>query len=325
MKQTLKVLILFAALLGFWTPTAFADPAPDDQVGLKLEVNKRQLEVGDSLTVSLEFRRIGSGGTMVSESPSIPTLEKFDIHGRSSSTRVMMVNGRMSEISTTNIHLTATQPGDVTLGPALVIVEDPQLGRRELKSNTVVVTVTPHKSFSLFHKKPAAPPSAAAAPAAAQPPDDLHDIRGLLPMPSFPWIFLILPAVLLALGMALYRYLHRKSPRTKAEPAKGPAEQLRARYRVLEGEEMPGDEFCRGASALARACLQYRYGFAAEDRTSFEVSAELKRLKASESVREATEKCLRTCDRVLYAEGTLSATQRDSVRQALSGLLPKGN
>ena len=92
--------------------------------------------------------------------------------------------------------------------------------------------------------------------------------------------------MLLAAGMGLYRLLHRKSRRVKAEPPKGPAEQLRERFRALGREEMPGEEFCRAASSLARACLQYRYGFPAEDRTTFEILAELKRLKAADSVRD---------------------------------------
>jgi hypothetical protein len=139
----------------------------------------------------------------------------------------------------------------------------------------------------------------------------------------FPWGFVFWPALLIGAGYWAYRRWKRKASSSRVEVPKGPAELLRERYRVLSRSETNGEEFCRTASALVRACLQYRYGFPAEDRTTSEVTAELKRLKASEAVRESVEKCLKTCDRVLYAEGVLSSVAREGALQALSNLLPK--
>jgi hypothetical protein len=305
--------------------SAFGVPASQDEVGLRLEVNKREVEVGDSLTVSLEFRRQGnSGGSVVSENPSIPTLENFEVRGSSSSTRVMMVNNQMSQVSTTNIHLVATKPGEATLGPAIVLYNDAQLGRRELKSNTVVVLVTAKKPFSIFgHKQAEATPPPAPATSAPASPDDLRDIHGLMQPAPFPWGLVFWPLLLIGAGFWAYRLWKRKHHKNIPEGPKGPAEILRERYRVLSRSEANSEEFCRSASALVRSCLQYRYGFPAEDRTSVEVSAELKKLKASEAVRESVEKCLKTCDRVLYAEGVLSSVAREGTLQALSNLLPK--
>jgi hypothetical protein len=45
-------------------------------------------------------------------------------------------------------------------------------------------------------------------------------------------------------------------------------------------------------------------------------------MKVSEEDKSAAEKCLKTCDRVLYADGNL--TGRDALRVACSSLLPKG-
>ena len=195
--------LALVALVG--APFGFAAPASQDEVGLRLEVNKRQVEVGDSLTVSLEFRRQGnSGGSVVSGNPSIPMLENFDVRGSSSSTRVMMVNNQMSEVATTNIRLVATKPGEATLGPAIVLYQDAQLGRRELKSNTVVVSVTPKKSFSIFgHKQAEATPApSSAAPASA---DDLRDIHGLMKPKPFPWGLVFWPLLLIGVGFWAYR------------------------------------------------------------------------------------------------------------------------
>ncbi len=300
---------------------------PQEQVGLRLEVDKRQVSVGDTLTVKIEFRRMGAGQGYSMGEPAIQTLENFDVRGSSISTSVMMVNGQMSQVSTKNIRLEATKPGEVTLGPAIVLDDDGQQGRREIKSNTVLVTVTPRGAFSLFKKKKATPPpSASAAPSAsasAASPDELRDIRGLMPAPGFPWGWLLGLLAVGALAFWAYRRWKGKAAGGTAERTKGPAETLRERYRALSRSEGTGEEFCRAASALARSCLQYRYEFAAEDSTTSEVMAELKRRKVSEAVKDSVERCLKTCDRVLYAEGNLSAAARESTLQAVSNLLPK--
>lgn len=313
---------------GACLPSWAATPAMEES-GLRLEVDKRQVEVGDTVNVTLEYKRLASGvgGFSSSGGPSIPTLDNFDVRGTSTATRVMMVNNQMSEVSTTRIRLVATKPGEATLGPAIVIGDDPKLGRREVKSNTAVVTVSPKSGFSLFrHKKEEAqaPASAPQAQAPAASPDDLRDIHGLIQPPSFPWGWIVWPLLLATVAAYLiYRRLRRPTGAGIPAKPKGPAEALRERYRALGRSEASGEVFCRSASALARACLQYRYGFSAEDFTTSEVLAELKRQKAAEAVRESVEKCLKTCDRILYAEGVLSAAARESTLQALANLLPK--
>lgn len=312
-------------LLGGIAPL-FAATAVQEEAGIRLEVDKRQVEVGDSLTVKIEYRRLGGGGGgYVSGEPSIPTLENFDVRGTSTSTSVRVVNNQMAQVSTRNIRLVATKPGEVTLGPAIVLFEDGNQGRRELKSNTVVVTVKEKSNFSIFgHKKKeeaaSAQPPVQAAPRSA---DDLRDIRGLAPPTAFPWGFVFWPLVVAVAAYAAYRYWKKKRSKNESVTPKTQAEVLKERYRNLGRKELSGEEFCRTAASLARACLSYRYEFPAEDRTTLEVLSELKKRKASEAVRENVEKCLKTCDRVLYAEGVLSAPARESTLQALSNLLPK--
>ena len=308
-------------------PRAYAQAAAPgglttDEVGLKLDVDKRELEVGDSLTVTLEFRRMGGGGQIVSQRPSIPAMENFDIQGNSSSTQIMMVNGQMTEVSKSSYRLTALKPGEVTIGPALMIVEDAQLGKRELKSNTASVTVKPKRAFKLFsHSAKPTPAAAPQAPSAAAP-DDLKDIKGVLPLPSFDWSWLFWAAVALLAGGWIYRRWKRK-PAWPAEHALGSGEALRDRYKKLAKADLDSKSFCREAASLARSAMAFRYGFPAEDWTTSEILSELGKYKAAGAIQDSAEKCLKATDRVLYAEGILSSTARESVLHALSSLMPK--
>ena len=78
------------------------------EVGLKMDVDKRQLEVGDHLTLTLEFRQLGSGNSSVLGEPQISTPENFTIRGQHSFTQVTMINQQTAAISTTKLELEAT-------------------------------------------------------------------------------------------------------------------------------------------------------------------------------------------------------------------------
>ncbi len=307
--------------------TRVAAPQDASEVGLKLEVDKREVEVGGTVTVTMEFRQLGAGGgTVVSQEPSIPTMENFDIGGpRFSSTRLMMVNGRSAEISTTRITLKAVKPGRASIGPALILYQDPVKGRREIRSNPAMVTVVEKKGFNLFGPKnrEKTVPATPTPPPAASDPDELRDIRGLQASGSFPWSVVFWLALLSLVAAWLIRRLKRAKTGPGAMASKGPAEELRERHKRLAREDLDGKAFCREASSIARACLGYRYSFAAEDWTTTEILAELQRVKSAASVRQAAEDCLKSCDRVLYAEGTLGGAARESILRSLSSLLPK--
>ena len=189
--------------------------ADDNQVGLQMEVDKRQVEVGDTLTVTLDFKQTGSGNSMVIQDPSIPTPEHFEIRGTSSSTRLVMMNQQMYQVSTTQFTLVATQPGQETLGPASMVYQDAKLGKRELQSNGTLVTVVAKSAFSLFGNSSSTPNAPAAVSAAS---DQLRDVKPLLPE-SFAflgWIILFL-IILLTAGL-IYRRSRRSEKKTVSIP-----------------------------------------------------------------------------------------------------------
>src|SRR5882672_1553646 len=88
--------------------------AQQEEVGLRMEVDKRQVEVGESLTLTLEFKQVGSGNTSVMGQPQISTPENFEIHGQSSFTNVTIINQNTVATTTTKLQLVATKPGTVT-------------------------------------------------------------------------------------------------------------------------------------------------------------------------------------------------------------------
>jgi hypothetical protein len=289
------------------------------EVGLRLDVDKRRVEVGESLTLTLEFKQVATGSSSVMQEPSIPTPENFQIRGNSSTTQITMMNGQTMQVSTTTFELVATKAGEATVGPALLIYQDDQGMRRQVKSNEIHVTVVEKTGFSLFGKKKAEPPVANPVPPAANTPDDLRAIKGL--PPDFPWLKFLFWSVVLVLIIGFFVRQLRKWKRTpgKAVPP-GKAAELRAAFKKLN-DDLSAEQFCLGLSNLVRECLQYRYGFSAVDFTTEEILKELEKQKMSADERGGTEKCLKTCDRVLYADGNL--TGRDALRTACSALLPK--
>ena len=293
--------------------------ADDNQVGLQMEVDKRQVEMGDTLTVTLEFKQVGSGGAMVVQEPSIPTPEHFTIRYTSSSTRLVMMNQQMYQVSTTQITLVATQPGQETLGPASMIYQDARLGKRELQSNGALVTVVPKPAFSLFGHKSETPEASAPATAAAAA-DDLRDVKPLLPesFGVFEVLFWLLVALLIA-GF-IYRRVRRPGKKTSVIP-ETEEERLRAAFKKVFSDDLPSKEFCLRLASLVRECLGVRFDFPAADCTTGEILKALGQKEAPEDVREAAEKCLKTCDRVVYADGNLGS--KENLRAWTVSLLPK--
>jgi hypothetical protein len=311
--------LLSAGILGLSLGAAIAADAPADQMGLRLDVDKRQVEVGDSLTLTVEFKQIGSGNGMEIQGPSVPTPENFDLRSTQSSTQIIESNGQLYQVSDTKITLVATKEGQETLGPASLVYQDPKLGKREIQSNGLSVTVTPKTGFSLFgHAAPASAVAPAVTP--AQPEDGLRDVKPLLPesFGFFKWLILFL-LVLLAVGFFIRLRMRRPSPASSATISE--EEGWKDSLRKLFNEDLPSKEFCLKLSIWIRECLEARFSFPAVDYTTGEILRALRQAKASEDVREAAEKCLRVCDRVIYAEGNLGS--KDNLKTWASTLAPK--
>ena len=306
------------------------------EMGLRLDVDKREVEVGGSVHLTIEFRRMGSGNVSVVRHPSIATPELFEIRGTTSSTQVTMDGQKMVEISTTKVVLVATKEGTETLGPAVMVYQVPGGDPQEIKSNGVMITVVGKSGLFGRKKKepaakrpredanalPAAPPS---SPPAA-PPEDIRDIKPLLggmgwTLRALFWVILAILGVWLA-SRLVSRLLSRKR---ETAPAKDQAVRLRERWRRLASQELEGKEYSLVISALLRECLEYRHGFPAPDLTTREVLRSMKRAGASPENIEKTEKCLRACDGVLYADGNLTLKDRQTLRSIVGDFLPRGN
>jgi hypothetical protein len=283
-------------------------------------VDQRELAVGDSLKVSIEFRHIGNE-SMALGNPSFSTPEKFEIGNFTSSfTNVAYENGKEVVTSTTQFSLKATKPGEETLGPAVLIYQDAQGKKREIQSNSVVVTVAEKSGFSLFGKKKSQPPPAAPpVPAVA---DGLKDVKPLMPEDHF-WLRVLFWSFVVALifGLVLWRLIRSDRRPGLPPPPQGKAAELKDRWKKLGDEDLSSKEFCEGLSSLVRESLQYRFGFPAVNYTTEEVLKALAKVKSTDDERVAAEKCLKTTDRVLHADGNL--TGRDNLRALCSALLPK--
>jgi hypothetical protein len=319
MKRSIKRLGWCLALL--WMGVLPGLLHAQEEVGLKMDVDKRQLEVGDSLTLTLDFKQVGTTNSSVIQEPSIPTSENFEIRGNFSSTRVMIVNRQATEVATTTYRLVATKAGTATLGPALLIYQDPSGKRREIKSNIVTVTVTEKSAFSFFGKKAEPTPTLSGAPMAPPIPDDLRDIKGL-PSDSFSWVSFLFWLIVLAVivGFVWRQYAKKPAGAVQTIPI-GKAEELNRAWKKLADDDLAPKEFALALSNLVRECLRYHFGFDAVDCTTEEILRELSKIKISDEEQNAVEKCLKISDRVLYADGNL--TGREALRSACSVLLPK--
>ena len=249
MKKNFK---LFGPLaITFWVSlVALPVPAQQDQtIGLKMDVDKRQVEVGDHLTVSIEFKQIGTGGNSATGEPSISTPEHFEIQGQSSATQVTIVNQQEAMVSTTRLSLVATKAGDETLGPALLIYQDPQGQKHEIKSNVVTVTVVEKSGFSIFGKKKSDPtPTPELTP---QESDEPRDVKPLLndSYNGLRVLFWLVVAALIA-GFVWWHFRQKGPAASSPVVPLGKAAQLRDSWKKLSNEDLSSKEFCLGLSAL---------------------------------------------------------------------------
>ncbi len=323
MKKGVRLFLCLAAFCA-WGPGAPPVRAQDMTVGLRMDVDQRQVEVGDTLTLTIEFKQVGNANSSIVGGPTIPTPEHFEIQGESTGTQVEIINQESTMVSTTKLTLRATSPGDETLGPASLIYQDPSSKKREIKSNIVNVTVTPKSGFSFFGGKKKDENNAEQPPPPNVPgnPDDLRGLKPLLPETSNFLRYLLWTVVaLLIAGFFLWQFLVPRRPSPSAPSLMGTEGRLRDAWKKLGQEDLSSQEFCLGLSKLVRECVQYRYQFPAVNYTTEEILRETSKRKATDDERVAIEKCLKACDRVLHAEGNL--TGRDSLRTLASALLPK--
>jgi hypothetical protein len=284
-------------------------------VGLRLDVDKREVAVGEVLTLTVEFKQIGTGNSTASGEPTIPPPQNFQIQGQSSATQVAIINQQTAMISTTKYELVATKVGEETLGPALLIYQDDQQRKKEIKSNVVTVKVVDKKQDE---NPPASNPQSNNPPTN---PDDLRDLKPLLPETT-NWLRIVIWSLvgLLIVGFVIWQFLKPKKAGPPPIPM-GKEAQLRDAWKKLANENLSSKEFCLGLSSLVRECLQYRYQLPAIYSTTEEILKEMRQRKASDDEKAAIEKCLKACDRVLHADGNL--TGRDNLRALCAVLLPK--
>lgn len=329
MKTVLNRTLVFLLLLLAGTAPLRAQQA---QMGLRLDVDKREVKVGEKIRLTVEFRRVGSGNILVIRQPTIATPERFTITSRSASTQIAMDGQNAVEISTVKYTLEADREGVETLGPAVMVFQVPGQQPEEVRSNSINVTVLPKASLNPFAKKEPTPTPAAQEPvpppppAAGPPSEDIRDLKSLL-FSGIGWVLHVLFWLILAiLGLwLLARVLAKlwKSRRVAAAVPK-PGSVLRERFRRLSDEGLSGRDFSLAVSELVRECLRLRYGISAPDMTTGEVGRALKAARAEAELAERALEVLRSCDRVLYADGTLTLKDRQSMRSTAGDLLPKG-
>jgi hypothetical protein len=311
-------------LMFLWAaPLASQTNTGGEEVGLRMDVDKRQVEVGDSLSLTIEFKQLVVGGSNISAEPNFPTPEHFDARGTFTSSQVTIVNQKTAQTTTTHLNLVATKPGSETLGPASVIFQDPSGKKREITSNVINVTVIEKKPFSLFGGAKPTPQGNPNSSAQTPVDDNLRGLKPLLPesfVPIFKSLLLALIVVLILAFITWKFWGGSKKPARKV-PTIGEEGRLREAWRKLADDELSSEAFCRALSTLVRECLQYQCGFEAVDFTTEEIFKELKKKELTTKQMEAVEKCLKACDRVLYADGNL--TGRDTLKTLAANLLPK--
>jgi hypothetical protein len=318
-KKAWKSLLM--GLIGALVLVPLSLKAQQEAVGLRMDVDNHEVAVGDKLTVTIEFKQVGNGNSSILSGPSIPTPEHFEIQGESTGTQVVIINNQSTMISTTRLTLAATTPGNESLGPASLIYQDLAMKKKTLSSNTVNVTVTEKTGFSFFGGKKNTP-TENSANSPPPNPDDLRGLKPLLPeMVNIARYTLWTVVLLLVIGFFLWQFLKPRKASPSLPVPMGIEAQFRDAWKKLGNEDLTAKEFCLGLSKLVRECLQYRYQFPAVNDTTEEILREMGKRKASDDERVAIEKCLKTCDRVLYADGNL--TGRDNLRAYASTVLPK--
>lgn len=296
--------------------------AQEETVGIRMDVDNHQVAVGDKLYVTIEFKQLGNGNSSVVSGPSIPTPEHFEIGGQTTYTQMVMINQQSTMIYTTKLTLVATTPGNESLGPASLIYQDTAMKKKEIKSNTVNVTVVEKSGFSLFGGKKQNPPVGTPDNNPPANPDDLRGLKPLLPEIVNIFRYALWTVVgLLIIGFFLWQFLKPKRPSSAPAVQMGVEAQFRDAWKKLGNEDLSSKEFCFGLSRLVRECLQYRYQFPAVNYTTEEILREMSKRKSSDDEKAAIDKCLKTCDRVLHADGNL--TGRDNLRAMASVILPK--
>ncbi len=250
-----------------------------EEVGLRMDVDKRQVEVGESLSLTMEFKQLVVGGNVISAEPNLPTPELFQARGSFTSTQVTIVNQKTAQVTTTHLNLVAVKPGSETLGPASVIFQDPSGKRREITSNVINVTVTEKKGFSLFGgSKSGSNATADQTPATPPSGDDLRGLKPLLPDPLLLllkiaiWILVIM----LIVGLIAWKVWGSQKKTPKSAVPLGQEGGLREAWKKLAGDELSSEAFCRSLSTIVRECLEYHFGFPAVDNTTEEIFRELK-------------------------------------------------
>jgi hypothetical protein len=289
-----------------------------------MDVDKREVAVGESLTLTVEMKQVSTSGNVVSGEPQLPTSELFQIQGTNTSSLVTIVNQQTVLTNSTHYSLVAVKAGTEALGPASVIFQDPSGKRQEIKSNVINVTVTEKKPFSLFGgSKPASNTAPDQSPAVSPTGDELRGLKPLLPDPLV-WLFRIFLVILLIALIGGFLAWRKWGPKKKQTKSVQPLDQeggLREAWKKLADEDLTAEAFCRSLSSIIRECLEYHFEFPAVDCTTEEIFRELKNHELTPKQQEAVEKCLKSCDRVLYADGNL--TGRDTLRSLASSLLPK--
>ncbi|HKX13035.1 MAG TPA: BatD family protein [bacterium] len=119
-----------------------------DEPTIEAYVDESEVEMGDTLTLTVEIR----GGSAMT-TPDIPPLGNFDVIARSSTNAVEIVNGEMSVSKTFLYMLSPRRAGEFSIGPVKVHIEG-----REYSAGAVRVRVN-NEDGSRPSQTPGGPPT----------------------------------------------------------------------------------------------------------------------------------------------------------------------
>jgi len=107
------------------------------------------------------------------------------------------------------------------------------------------------------------------------PTNDIHDIKGMVPVPH-SWWWLVWLVLLLVLVLAFVWWRRRQKPTTVAAPVVLPSayEIAMAALRRLREDNPPVEEFYTRLSDIVRQYIEGRFGLRAPERTTEEFLAE---------------------------------------------------